>query len=192
MPFFPGAMPFFRAPCPFFSAPCFQNLPFLTQMLSRRMRRYWVVSDTIMFWCMVLPKWRVPRTHPNYPCTQLLNLQSVTLILIEGSHLTRGGVNASPITPGRTLPWPTFKPTISVYTTVYISILYLWSKRLLINTQDIYWDTYEKFIFKVPDMINEVFFYIYDLMFRHLSHQSFYSKKHYLNLKARFVRYSNK
>ena len=186
MPFFPGAMPFFRAPCPFSERHAFKMCPFLPKC-------YRVECDAIEL--TATPYVLVhgtPKVARPPDASQLPLYAAVKTLLIEGSHLTRGGVNASPITPGRTLPWPTFKPTISVYTTVYISILYLWSKRLLINTQDIYWDTYEKFIFKVTNMINEVFFYIYDLMFRHLSHQSFYSKKHYLNLKARFVRYSNK
>ena len=139
MPFFPGAMPFFRAPCPFFQRHAFKMCPFLPKC-------YHIECDAIELtttpYVLVHGTPKVPRPPDasnyrlNYPCSQLLNLQSVTL-LIEGSHLTRGGVNASTITPGRTLPWPTFKPTISVYTTVYISILYLWSKRLLINTQDI-------------------------------------------------------
>ena len=104
---------FLRVPCPFSK----RHAPFFSAMRSKCALSYpnSITSNATllswhlrhMFWCMVLPKWRVPRTHPNYPCTQLLNLQSVTL-LIEGSHLTRGGVNASPITPGRTLPWPTF------------------------------------------------------------------------------------
>ena len=53
MPFFPGAMPFFRAPCPFFSAPCVQNVPFLTQMLSRWPWRYLSWPRRYTFWSMV-------------------------------------------------------------------------------------------------------------------------------------------
>ena len=94
---FPSAMPFFRAPC-------VQNVPFLTQMLSRPECDDIELTATPYVLVHGTPKVaRPPESHPNYPCTQLLNLQSVTL-LIEGSHLTRGGVNASPITPGRTLP----------------------------------------------------------------------------------------
>ena len=148
---FPSAMPFF-------SAPCVQNVPFLTQMLSRRMRRYWVDSDAICFGAWYSQSGASPR---RIPITLYAAVKSAISDFIDWRKPfdQRGSERFGDHTwPGRTLPWPTFKPTISVYTKVYISILYLWSKRLLINTQDIYWDTYEKFIFKVPNMINEVFF----------------------------------
>ena len=93
------------------------------------------------------------------------------------SHLSGGGINASPITTGRSgrrrsylSSSLTFKLTDpSVFTQQLINF-----KRLLLNQYTGYTEIFRKsFILKVHEMVNEVFIYLWpDLMFRRLIHQS--------------------
>ena len=84
---------------------------------------------------------------PPYPAVKSV----ISDFVDEGSHLTSRGVNASPITPRRTLPWPTTDHQFTQQFIYINSVPTIEKDSNQYYTQDIYWDTFEKFILKVNE-----------------------------------------
>ena len=92
-----------------------------------------------------LSKWCVPRTRPNYPRTQLhvkhVISDSGYRFIDWRSHLSGGGINALPITPGRSGRRKSYLSSSLTFKLTDPSVLHnSWSNLkgfYLINTQDI-------------------------------------------------------